>query len=111
MSYEAQLTSPIDIEVKNMTNKEIYTLNRNQHLQDSQADKFYQLKRSHRKKFLKCRILETITLDFQISLPPPNVSINDVHYKRQFSFDRLNIHFLSDKKPVWYTYDKTVAKK
>lgn len=50
-------------------------------------------------------------MDFQKNLPVPNISTNDVYYKRQLSFFSFNIHRLSDGDSVFYTYSEETAKK
>lgn len=50
-------------------------------------------------------------MDFQKNLPTPNITTNDVYYKRQLNFVSFNIHVLSDQTSVFYTYDESVAKK
>lgn len=39
----------------------------------------------------------------------PNISTNDVYYRRQLCFHSLNIHVLSNKQSVFYTDDETVC--
>ena len=41
----------------------------------------------------------------------PNISNDDVYYKRQLSFYPFNIHVLSTSAAYFYTYDKTIGKK
>ncbi|XP_031330335.1 uncharacterized protein LOC116161205 [Photinus pyralis] len=50
-------------------------------------------------------------MDYQRNLPTPNISTNDVYYKRQLSFYSFNIHRLSDADSVFYTYPQEIAKK
>lgn len=45
---------------------------------------------------------------YQRNLPIPNLSTNDVYYKRQLSF---NVYELATGRSVWYGYSEEVAKK
>lgn len=45
------------------------------------------------------------------NLPVPNITTNDVYYKRQLSIFGLNIHDLSTGESVFYLYPETVGKK
>lgn len=75
------------------------------------SERFYQLKRSSRKQSMKSNNMESITMDFLKNLPTPNITTNDVYYKRQLNFITFNVHKLSDSHSVFYTYDESVAKK
>uniref|UniRef100_A0A6P7GF72 Uncharacterized protein LOC114341656 n=1 Tax=Diabrotica virgifera virgifera TaxID=50390 RepID=A0A6P7GF72_DIAVI len=50
-------------------------------------------------------------MDFQKNLPVPNISTNDVYYRRQLSFYMFNIHKLSDSKSFFYIYAEIYGKK
>lgn len=50
-------------------------------------------------------------MDYQRNLPTPNITTNDVYYRRQLNFISFNVHVLSDESSIFYTYDKTVARK
>lgn len=50
-------------------------------------------------------------MDFQRNLPLPNISTNDVYYKRQLSFYTFNIHQLSDCRSVFYAYTEVIGSK
>jgi len=50
-------------------------------------------------------------LDFQKNLSTPNITTNDVYYKRQLTFISFNIHVLLNSQSILYTYDEAVAKK
>lgn len=56
------------------------------------SERFYTLKRNYRK-------------------PCPNITTNDVYYKRQLNFISFNVHILTKSRSVFYTYDESVAKK
>lgn len=79
----------------------------------TKAEKFYSIKRQSRMQIKKMKLNDTncIAMDFQKNLPMPNLSTNDVYYKRQLSFFMFNIHELPSKKSFFYTYDETVARK
>ena len=77
----------------------------------SKSAKFYELKSMYKKKARKTHDMEAITMDFQKNLHTPNITTNDVNYKRQLNFVSFNIHVLSDQKSVFYIYDECVAKK
>lgn len=50
-------------------------------------------------------------MDYGRNLPIPNISTNDVHYKRQLFFYSFNINVLASGQSFFYTYDQTLAKK
>ncbi|CAH1100705.1 unnamed protein product [Psylliodes chrysocephalus] len=50
------------------------------------AETFYKRKRAARLNSQKSTEKEAIAIDFQKKLPVPNISTNDVYYKRQLSF-------------------------
>lgn len=77
----------------------------------SKSAKFYELKSLYKRKSRKSPDLEAITMDYQKNLHCPNITTNDVYYKRQLNFVSFNIHVLSDQTSVFYTYDESVAKK
>lgn len=55
--------------------------------------------------------MEAITMDNQKNLTTPNITTNDVYYKRHLNFVSFNIHILSTQQSVFYKYDKSVANK
>lgn len=75
------------------------------------ADAFYSRKRMERKLSQKNKAVEAICMDYQKNLNCPNISTNDVYYRRQLSFYLFNIHTLSTQESIFYTYDQTIAKK
>lgn len=72
---------------------------------------FYTRKREARKHSKKSEISESICMDFQKNLPLPNISTNDVYYKRQLFFYTFNIHQLSNSHSLFYAYTEVDAKK
>lgn len=54
---------------------------------------------------------EAICIDFGRNLPIPNVSTNDVYYKRQLSLYVFNITILSTGESIFYLYTEAAGKK
>lgn len=75
------------------------------------AETFYTRKREAREKSQTSNLYEAICVDFQKNLPLPNISTNDVYYKRQLSMYTFNIHILSTGRSIFFMYPQTVAKK
>lgn len=75
------------------------------------AEIFYERKRQARRKARSSDSYEAIALDYQHNLPIPNISTNDVYFKRQLSLYNFNIHTLSTGVSVFYAYPQTVARK
>lgn len=50
---------------------------------------------------------EDTVMDFQKNLNMPNISTNDVFYRRQLSLYSFNIYVLSNSDSVFYCYDET----
>lgn len=75
------------------------------------AEWFYRYKKNAKKQSKKTQNTEAITVDYGKNLPIPNISTNDVYYKRQLSFYLFNVHILSSGDSTFYCYDQTVAKK
>lgn len=75
------------------------------------SERFYSLKKAYRKRSMKSSTMEAITMDFLKKLPCPNITTNDVYYRRQLNFISFNIHVLSTQQAVFYTYDESVTKK
>lgn len=75
------------------------------------AESFYERKRTARKAAQKSTEIEAICMDYQKNLSVPNISTNNVYYKRQLSFYLFNIHTLSTQESVFYSYDESVGKK
>lgn len=110
-ALETKLTNcSDDNERKNVAQKlEVKSKEKVLHLK--KAEKFYSLKRKFRKNAQRSHDMEAIVIDFQKNLPCPNISTNDVYYRRQLNFISFTIHVLSNSKVVFYTYDESVAKK
>ncbi|KAK5650194.1 hypothetical protein RI129_001223 [Pyrocoelia pectoralis] len=86
-------------------------LDRDHQLHLLKANAFYKRKRTARLQSQKNIKMEAIAMDFQKNLPIPNISTNDVYYKRQLSFYSFNIHVLSSGDSLFYTYTETAGKK
>lgn len=54
---------------------------------------------------------EAICMDFAKNFQVPNITTNDVYYKRQLSLYLFNIHILANDEVVFYVYPETVANK
>ena len=75
------------------------------------ADIFYQRKRQSRTNAQQSETHAAFCMDFQKNLPAPNLSTNDVYYKRQLTCITFNIHCLASRHSYFYAYDETTAKK
>lgn len=75
------------------------------------ANTFYNRKRQAKRKAMRHTEFAAVAMDYQKNLPLPNISTNDVYYKRQLSFYAFNIHVLSTREAIFYNYDQTIAKK
>lgn len=77
----------------------------------ARADTFYKRKRASRSKAQTDESHLSICMDYQKNLPAPNISTNDVYYRRQLTCISFNIHELGSGKSHFYVYDETLAKK
>lgn len=105
------LNSPESEEDKNrvMTEKAALTIQKTLHLK--KAAVFYERKRRAKKEAQVRHDCAAIAFDFQKNLPCPNISTNDVYYKRQLSLYSFNIHTLDTNDVHLYCYDETTARK
>lgn len=110
-SITTLLNSTSDLETRKTASNDIEKKTRERELHLKKSERFYSLKRSYRKRASKSSTMEGITMDYQKNLPCPNITTNDVYYKRQLNFISFNIHVLSNSKSVFYSYDESVAKK
>lgn len=76
-----------------------------------QADRWYALKRKSKLTAKKDKTREAIVFDYAKNYPVPNVTTNDVYYKRQLSVFLFNIHVLSTGQSVYYVYSESVGHK
>ena len=54
---------------------------------------------------------EAVCIDFSKNFCCPNITTNDVYYKRQLSLYAFNVHVLSNGNSTFYMYPETIAKK
>lgn len=80
-------------------------------LHKKKADVFYKRKRNAKYKSKVDESMEAVCFDYQKNLPVPNLSTNDVYYRRQLSVFSFNIHVLSSNRSVFYTYPETIGNK
>jgi hypothetical protein len=83
----------------------------NQELHKRRADTFYSRKRLAKTQAKNDPNFMAIALDYCRNLPCPNITTNDVYYKRQLSFYAMNIHILSSNAAYFFGYDETITKK
>lgn len=96
-------TKKNESEIKNLTTqKRIHSL---------KAEAFYSRKKAARLRARKDSNFEAIAMDYQKNVSLPNITTNDVYYKRQLSMYNFNIHVLSSEQSFFYTYPETHAKK
>ncbi|CAH1114837.1 unnamed protein product [Psylliodes chrysocephalus] len=75
------------------------------------AEVFYQRKKLARKQAMKQVDFECIAMDFQKNLPMPNLSTNEIYYKRQLTLHSFNIHVLSTNSATFYCYPEIIGRK
>lgn len=75
------------------------------------ADKFYQKKRKSRKESKQNAKVVSICMDYCKNVSLPNITTNDVYYKRQLSMYSFNIHNLSTGESYFYTYHEEIGGK
>ena len=75
------------------------------------ADKWFALKRQKKSVAKETGGIEVLAFDYQKNLPIPNVSSNDVYYKRQLSLYSFNVHNLRTDAATFFVYDETQGKK
>lgn len=91
--------------------EKIKELRTDNNLHKLKAEKFYSLKRAARRNAAKNPKIEAICIDYAKNVSLPNVTTNDVYYKRQLSMFSFNVHVLSTRKSIFYCYHEGVAKK
>lgn len=75
------------------------------------AQEFYSRKRKSKVASRHDVTKESICIDYGKNLPLPNITTNDVYYKRQLSMYIFNIHVLSTGRSFFYVYLENVGKK
>ena len=105
------VNNPESEEEKNevMREKAALTIQKTLHLK--KAAVFYDRKRKAKKEAQVKQHCAAIAFDFQKNLPSPNISTNDVYYRRQLSVYSFNIHALDTNDVYLYCYDETTARK
>lgn len=101
-STEAQ-KSALDLECKDIdSDKTIHLL---------RANKWYKLKRQSKIRSRTDQLKESIVYDYAKNHSVPEITTNDVYYKRQLSVFIFNVHVLSTGQSVFYVYPEITAKK
>lgn len=80
-------------------------------LHKKRAQEFYTRKRKSKIASRQDVRKESICMDYGRNLPVPNITTNDVYYKRQLSVYLFNIHVLSTSESVFYVYPENIGKK
>lgn len=106
-----KMESSTDPHILEKTAKDFQCKEKEKEAHLKKANRFYDIKKALRKKSLKSSTIEAVAMDFQKNLPCPNITTNDVYYRRQLNFVSFNIHILSNQQAIFYTYDESVAKK
>lgn len=100
---ENETKERLEIEIKDISaDKDIHLL---------KADEWYKLKRKAKKNSRKDKTKEAIVFDYAKNYHVPNITTNDVYYKRQLSIFLFNIHVLSTGQSVFYIYPENTANK
>lgn len=110
-SLESELLETNDKDKKIFLSTEIQSLSSDKDIHLLQANEWYVLKRKSKFLAKKNKNIESIVFDYAKNYPVPNVSTNDVYYKRQLSVFLFNIHILSTGQSVYYVYNETVGHK
>ena len=75
------------------------------------AQVFYERKKTARKESMKHETHDAVAFDFKKNLSMPNLTTNDIYYRRQHSLYSFNIHILSTGYSVFYCYSETEGRK
>lgn len=112
---EAQInntsSSATENSAKQKLEKEIHTISVDNKLHKIKAEQFYKRKRAAKEASRTDYTKEAVCIDFTKNLPTPNISTNDVYYKRQLSVYFFNIHVLSNSQSIFYMYPETIGRK
>ncbi|CAF4833055.1 unnamed protein product [Pieris macdunnoughi] len=108
---EVDLKSVSNSEEKVVIEKKIKDLETENKVHKIKAETFYRKKRESRIHCQSSLKREAIAMDYQKNLSMPNITTNDTYYKRQLTFNTLNIHVLDSSDSFFYCYDETIAKK
>ncbi|RUS86935.1 hypothetical protein EGW08_005340 [Elysia chlorotica] len=96
---------------KEHTEDELRRLSAERELHLRKGQVFYERKTAALLKAQTSTDFAAVAFDFWKNLPTPNISTNDVYYKRQLSAFTFNIHNLGTDEVHLFTYDETVGKK
>ena len=102
--FKVKIAAESDVNLKNQLENE-----RNDH--QNFARLFFIRKKLHRRIAMRDSTKGAIAFDFWKNLPCPNVTTNDVYYRRQLSVYTFNVHDLGRNTVHLYSYDETTAKK
>ena len=101
---QCQIAAEVNVEIKQQLSDELQEHHAN-------ANVFYTRKASARESSQRTRDTLAVAFDYWKNLPCPNVTTNDVYYRRQLSVYTFNIHVLTTSSVYLYTYDESVARK
>ena len=93
------------------TLKEKTTLQTEKELHQRKAEMFYVRKRAARERAKVDKSTLAVAFDFQQELHVPNLTTNDVFYRRHFSVHSFNVHELGGDNVYIYAYDETTRKR
>ncbi|XP_050311864.1 uncharacterized protein LOC126747345 [Anthonomus grandis grandis] len=110
-SLQEKIMNTIENEAQLELQNEIKGLENENKLHKLKAATFYARKRHAKIQSRKNESIEAITMDFSRNLSTPNITTNDVYYKRQLTFVSFNIHKLATNEAVFHTCPETIAKK
>lgn len=99
------------IDRKREIEAEIRVITTSNTLHKRRAQTFYDRKKVATQNSKTSAVKEAICFDYGRNLPIPNVSTNDVYYRRQLSLHAFNITVLSSGKSYFYLYTETVGKR
>ena len=81
-------------------------------LHQRKASVFYERKRAAKEAARAVgSTTAAVAFDFWKNMPLPNITTNDVYYRRQLSLYTFDVHDLGANKVYLYSYDETVANK
>lgn len=108
---ENQLADEKDVEKKGKLLSEIRIIDTEHEVHLAKAKIFYGRKKAAKKVSRTTPHKEAICMDYAKNYPCPNITTNDVYYRRQLSVYAFNIHVLSNSSSIFYIYPETVAHK
>lgn len=75
------------------------------------ASVFYDRKKKAKLRAKNDKIYVAIAMDYQKNVSLPNITTNDVYYRRQLSMYTFNIHVLATGRSYFFCYPETASKK